>query len=204
MNENDSLLNQQDVDFFVNWGDTIADAGFILGDKVVELEDNRCKRRGDKARLHDEILRKSTSIQNSSTVRHAARCARHVTSDIRAEFPALDFYRFLACLSAGTTPDKFLPYCAWAIESADDYGGKPAPATKIRDKIRADNGGAEDDVPEWAKLCGRIVDMADSARMMDDTPAKVKDVLANLTSDLATALSENGAEPEGEASNEVP
>lgn len=51
-------------------------------------------------------------------------------------------------------------YLRWAVESADDYNGRPAPAVILRKKIQRDNGQAPPP-PSPADLFGRMLALAD-------------------------------------------
>jgi hypothetical protein len=86
------------------------------------------------------------------------------------------------------------------LEAAQEAAGAELTASDISDVWKALG---VSDVPEWQVELGKLRDRADAVRVMQGVPQGVVDVLCELGDKLSEALSESGAEPEGEAGNDV-
>lgn len=154
-------------------------------DLLAALDTELCRNRGDQARLLSLVAGRASL--DKSTLRHRLNMGRTFTPDVRAQVDdVLSYSQLEACRAAG---DDWRQYALWAIESADDFGGTPAPVGAIRKRIRDDAGGAKPPTePPWRQKCQRIIDLADSARRERDTPDAVRDVLARFASELSEAM----------------
>jgi hypothetical protein len=159
-------------------------AQWALGDIVLALADELCKRRGDQQRLVRRVAIEATC--DESTVRDRLNMAKFFEPATRGEY-GLSFHQFRACKSAG--PDDWRHYADWALDSAADYGGKPAPVSVIRSKIKADKNGDKDKPPRWVECLERIISLCDAIRR-DSAPEAVKDAVGLAADRLTEHLPE--------------
>jgi hypothetical protein len=101
--------------------------------------------------------------QASDTVRDLERMSRRVPEGKRRQYEALSRHQLRACLSAG---DAWEVYAQWALESADDFGGRPAPVVAIRARVK----GSGQELSLWLKRWGRIVELAGDILDERDAP----------------------------------
>ena len=86
------------------------------------------------------------------TVRDREAMARFYPEHVRQAYPALGYHQLRACKGAG---ERWEEYASWAVESADQYGGRPAPVVAIRARIKQ-NG---DQDPGWVRKWERVIEL---------------------------------------------
>jgi len=89
------------------------------------------------------------------TVRDREGMARFYPEHVRQTYQVLGYHQMRACKAAGNEWEK---YAEWAVQSGDEYGGRPAPVAAIRAKIK----GEGDDIPAWVKRWDRLVELAET------------------------------------------
>lgn len=107
----------------------------------------------------------STVADREGMVRFYPRSLRD-DSDFAHIFDVLSYHQLRACKTAG--PTRWQEYADWAVESADDFGGRPAPVDAIRKKIK----GVSRDDPNWIRMTLRIANLSEDIQdevMPDDT-----------------------------------
>jgi len=80
-------------------------------------------------------VRKRVAIESglgAATVRVREEIARFFSQEIRSEFEVLTWSQLRACKPAGAQGWRAL--AEWAVESADEFGGRPAPVDAIAAK----------------------------------------------------------------------
>jgi hypothetical protein len=132
---------------------------FGLGDAVdaavVELAGKSTQRRIYQAAAVE-------SEYSIAEVRLLHETSRATPLSLRAEFEDVlchQHFRTVRYLD----PEKQHFYLKWAIESADVFGGRPAPAAVLAKKVRKDMG-LEPPAPTFAELLGRAVSALERAR----------------------------------------
>lgn len=148
-----------------------------LGDLAAELVDRF------KGTFGRSLIMKRLAIEagvRTSTVRDREGMARFFTLEVREEFDVLSYHQLRACKQA---QERWRKLAEWALESADEFGGRPAPVEAIRlkakgnedgkkawdDRIRAMRSNAEKVVEDEAVPAG----MAEICRLFLDSTTSV-------------------------------
>lgn len=108
------------------------------------------------------------------TVRDRENMARFFSEESRLEYDVLGYHQLRACKAAGK---KWREYADWAIESADKYGGRPAPVAVIRAKIR----GANDEEPGWYRKYTKVVDLVEAVIADESVPEPIRNMLSEFS-----------------------
>ena len=94
--------------------------------------------------------------QSSGEIRQLHETARSTDTQLREQFGDVlthSHYRVLRYLDDRA---KKLAYLSLCVESADDYGGRPMPASKLAIKLRQDSG-LEPPTPTFGELLERAI-----------------------------------------------
>lgn len=105
-----------------------------------------------------------------ATVRDREEMARYWLPEERKRFEVLSYSALRTC-KGGNLGDKqkALYYAQWAVESADDFGGHPAPVRVIRAKVKR----AGDALPVWIRRWDRWVELTGLLVLDENAPAEV-------------------------------
>lgn len=118
-------------------------------------------------------IRKRVAIEAGmpvSTVRAREEMHRFFPPEVREEFGVLTWSQLRACKPAG--PVGWRRLAEWAVESADDFGGRPAPVEAIIAKRKSEEGL---DQPSWVRQFLALWKAAEKIRADNKTPPEVKE-----------------------------
>jgi hypothetical protein len=139
---------------------------FTIGDLTMGLVDEF----KDQVPIH--TIRQAIAVEyrcGAATIRDREGVARRVPLDLRQEFEVLSFHQWKAIAAAPTLEDR-KRIAAWAVRSADDFGGRPAPVDAIRHKMK--NG--HDQTPMWEKRWDKALELLEMLLTDDETDDKVR------------------------------
>ena len=167
-----------------------------LPDEVIErLQDNT--RKEDDARWDDGdiaaevveefgpthgkmLVRQRIAIEagvSTSTIRSREEMSRYWPLSARADWgsdesPGFDILTWSQWRAIKPARDKWRKLATWAVESADDFGGRPAPVDAILAKRLRDDGSPD---PTWENKFMRMWGLCDDIAVMKGAPKPVMD-----------------------------
>ena len=118
------------------------------------------------------LVRKRLAIEAgiaASSMRQREGMTRFFPADVRVEFEILTWSQWRAIKPAGAIGWREL--ATWAIESADDYGGRPAPVDAITAKRLGDHGIP---APGWDELFVKMHELGDDILGLKGLPRPVR------------------------------
>lgn len=118
------------------------------------------------------LVRKRLAIEAgiaASSLRQREELSRFFPQDVRDEFEILTWSQWRAIKPAGAIGWREL--ATWAIESADEYGGRPAPVDAITAKRLGDKG---KEPPDWDELFIKMRDLGDDVLGSKGVPRPVR------------------------------
>ena len=151
-----------------------------LGDRIEEIYTELA------GRVTLTALYKSAALeteQSRAEVRQLHETARAFDTSLRAEFDDVLCWAHYRVLRYIDDRARKQAYLAWCVESADAYGGRPAPASVLAKKVLHDLG-LEPPAATFGELLARAVTAIERARDADDCPADKRDKLADILTRL--------------------
>jgi len=157
----DIVLPDEAINRIVHTREKGDDSKWAEGRLAVELVDEYGKRYG-KGRLRKKIGIEAGYA--AATIRDREAMARFFNEAIVEDYGVLSYSQMKACKAAG--PDGWKDLADWAVESADDFGGRPAPVDAINMKRR----GIPRDDPTWIKQAIRVFDLCEVLLGVGEVP----------------------------------
>lgn len=123
-----------------------------------------------KRAILDEAIAQACSWK-SSRARDVRSVAMYYPRLIENEYPALSFTHFRTAMSAKKL-DRSMEWLSWCLNSADDYGGLPAPVDTLAAKMR--DAGEKDARPLHEKWLAQIGRLLDKLYVHSSTPSGIR------------------------------
>ena len=135
------------------------------------------------------LVRKRIAIEAGiglSSVRQREEISRFWPLEVRAEFGSGEYEGFQVLTWSQWRAIKparglWLELARWAVESADEFGGRPAPVDAIIAKRRTDEGVQP---PDWETKFLRMWDLCDEISAMPDAPEDIITAATAFQDDL--------------------
>jgi hypothetical protein len=128
------------------------------------------------------LVRKRVAIEaglSSGTIRQREDMSRFFAFPDRVIYDVLTWSQLRACKPAGI---DWRDLADWAIESADDFGGRPAPVDAIVAKRLSDDGKLP---PTWKDKLDKVMEALSEIVTMDDVPKDVIDAVEKFRRETA-------------------